>query len=179
LEGIKNMGRVPGVLFVVDARKERIAIAEANKLGIPVVGIVDTNADPDLITVPIPGNDDAIRSVSLITAALVDVIAEARSQVPAREVAADSESFTTYSTDTGEAESEEAQARRRPRRKRRPKPEAIVARLKPETSPVGAVAGAGATSDTDSESGSRESSEAPTEQSSGEARGEADSEGQA
>ena len=136
LEGIKNMGRLPGALFVVDSRKERIAIAEANKLGIPVIGIVDTNADPDLITVPIPGNDDAIRSVSLITSAIVDTVAEARSQVPAREVAADSESFTTYSTDTGEAETEEGKARRRPRRKRRPKPEAIAARLKPEPKPI-------------------------------------------
>jgi small subunit ribosomal protein S2 len=132
LEGIKNMGRLPGAMFVVDARKERIAIAEANKLGIPVVAIVDTNADPDLITVPIPGNDDAIRSVSLITGALVDVVAEARSQVPAREVAIDTDTFTTYSTDTGEADAAEAAARRRPRRKRRPKPEAIAARLKAE-----------------------------------------------
>jgi len=68
----------PGALFVVDAKKERIAVAEANKLGIPVVAIVDTNADPDLITVPIPGNDDAIRAVSLVTQAIADVIAEAR-----------------------------------------------------------------------------------------------------
>jgi len=135
LEGIKNMGRLPGAMFVVDARKERIAIAEANKLGIPVVAIVDTNADPDLITVPIPGNDDAIRSVSLITGALVDVVAEARSQVPAREVSIDTDTFTTYSTDTGEADSTEAAARRRPRRKRRPKPEAIAARLKAEPVP--------------------------------------------
>jgi len=173
LEGIKNMGRVPGALFVVDARKERIAIAEANKLGIPVVGIVDTNADPDLITVPIPGNDDAIRSVSLITAALVDVIAEARSQVPAREVAVDSESFTTYSTDTGEAESEEAQARRRPRRKRRPKPEAIVARLKPEPSPVGVAAGTSAAGDADTKDPKKEGASKPTpERSGGEAGAE-------
>ena len=78
LEGIKRMGRLPGALFVVDAKKEKIAVAEANKLGIPVVAIVDTNADPDVITVPVPGNDDAIRSVSLITAALSDVIKEAR-----------------------------------------------------------------------------------------------------
>jgi small subunit ribosomal protein S2 len=95
LEGIKNMGRIPGAMFVVDSRKERIAIAEANKLKIPVVAMVDTNADPDLITVPIPGNDDAIRSVSLITAALVDVIAEARSQVPVREISIDTDTFTT------------------------------------------------------------------------------------
>jgi small subunit ribosomal protein S2 len=131
LEGIKNMARVPGALFIVDAKKERIAIAEANKLGIPVVAIVDTNADPDVITVPIPGNDDAIRSVSLITGALVDVLIEARAQVPLREAAEGGESFT-YSTETGggEDESDERRRRRRPRRKRRPKPEAIAARLK-------------------------------------------------
>ena len=137
LEGIKNMGRLPGALFVIDAKKERIAIAEANKLNVPVVAIVDTNADPDLITVPIPGNDDAIRSVSLITGALVDVIAEARTQVPAREVSIDTDTFTTYSTDAGEAETDDARTRRRPRRKRRPRPEAIVARLKSETPPGG------------------------------------------
>ncbi len=67
LEGIKMMGRLPGALVVIDAKKEKIAVQEANRLRIPVVAIVDTNADPDLITVPIPGNDDAIRSVSLIT----------------------------------------------------------------------------------------------------------------
>ena len=132
LDGIKRMARLPGALFVVDAKKERIAIAEANKLGIPVIAIVDTNADPDLISVPIPGNDDAIRSVALITRALVDVMAEARQQVPLREVAEDSEAYT-YSTETeSEGESEEQRRRRKPRRKRRPKPEAIAARLKNE-----------------------------------------------
>jgi small subunit ribosomal protein S2 len=65
--GIKNMGRLPGLMFVVDSKKEHIAVDEARRLGIPVVAIVDTNADPDLITVPIAGNDDAIRSVELIT----------------------------------------------------------------------------------------------------------------
>src|SRR5262245_16743961 len=116
LEGIKNMARLPGALFVVDAKKERIAIAEANKLGIPVIAIVDTNADPDVISVPIPGNDDAIRSVSLITRALVDVMVEARAQVPLREAADDSESYT-YSTDvgSGDEESDERRRRRRPR----------------------------------------------------------------
>ncbi|HKI94837.1 MAG TPA: 30S ribosomal protein S2 [Gemmatimonadales bacterium] len=130
LEGIKQMGRLPGAMFVVDAKKERIAIAEANKLGIPVIAIVDTNADPDVITVPIPGNDDAIRSVSLITGALVDVIAEARAQAPQREAAEDTE-FSTYSTDVeGESEADDKRKRKKPRRKRRPKPEAIAARLK-------------------------------------------------
>ena len=132
LEGIKRMGRLPGAIFVVDALRERIAIAEANKLKIPVIAIVDTNADPDLITVPIPGNDDAIRSVSLITKAIVDVVAEARSQVPLRETApAEGEAYT-YSTDSGgqQGDVDEHRKRRRTRRKRRPKPEAIVARLK-------------------------------------------------
>jgi small subunit ribosomal protein S2 len=132
LAGMKNMTRLPGALFVVDAKKERIAIAEANKLGIPIVAIVDTNADPDVITVPIAGNDDAIRSVSLITAALGDTIAEARAARPAREEVEEPD-FATYSTDgspvDGGADDAEKR-RRRPRRKRRPKPEAIAARMK-------------------------------------------------
>jgi len=132
LEGIKMMNRLPGALFVVDAKKEKIAVAEANKLGIPVVAIVDTNADPDVITVPIPGNDDAIRAVALITHALADTIAEARAQMPAREVA-DAEDAETYSTDSGsEGDADADRKKRRARRKRRPKPEAIAARLKGE-----------------------------------------------
>ena len=129
-EGIKHMARLPGALFVVDAKKEKIAVLEANKLGIPVVAIVDTNADPDVITVPIPGNDDAIRAVSLVTGALSDVLKEARAQMPLREVVEDGEA-ETYSTDGGsEGDAEGDRRRRRPRRKRRPKPEAIAARLK-------------------------------------------------
>ena len=136
LAGIKTMARLAGVLFVVDAKKERIAVAEANKLGIPVVAIVDTNADPDLITVPIPGNDDAIRAVSLITAAVADVIGEARRQMPLREPAEEGEGVT-YSTETGvEAEAEGERKKRPARRKRRPKPEAIAARRKTEETPA-------------------------------------------
>ncbi|MCZ6918403.1 MAG: 30S ribosomal protein S2 [Gemmatimonadetes bacterium] len=130
VEGIKQMSRLPAALFVVDAQREKIAIAEARKLNIAVVAIVDTNADPDVTAVPIPGNDDAIRSVALLTGAVVDVIAEARSQVPVREVTEDSEAFT-YSTEAaGQGDVEEHRKRRRAKRKRRPKPEAIVARLK-------------------------------------------------
>ena len=144
LEGIKAMNRLPGALFVVDAKKERIAINEANKLGIPVIAIVDTNADPDLITVPIPGNDDAIRSVSVITGALVDVIAEARRQVPVKDVTDDSETYTYSSETDSESSDEDRRKRKRPRRKRRPKPEAIAARLKAES---------GATEEADKEPG--------------------------
>jgi len=130
LEGIKNMTRLPGAVFVVDAKKEKIAIAEANKLGIPVIAIVDTNADPDLITVPIPGNDDAIRSVGVITGSLVEVISETRKQVPVKEANAEEDMATYSAGEDSEGESDERSRRRRPRRKRRAKPEAIAARLK-------------------------------------------------
>lgn len=78
LGGIKSMHRLPGALFVIDPRKERIAIAEARKLGIPIVAIVDTNCDPDEIDYVIPGNDDAIRAVKLLTAKVADAIMEGR-----------------------------------------------------------------------------------------------------
>ncbi len=78
LGGIKNMSSLPGVLYVVDPQKEKIAVAEANKLGIPVVAIVDTNCDPDPIDYPIPGNDDAIRAVRLITSKIADACIEGK-----------------------------------------------------------------------------------------------------
>jgi small subunit ribosomal protein S2 len=78
LGGIKSMNKLPGALFVVDPRKEKIAVAEAKKLGIPIVGIVDTNCDPDEIDYVIPGNDDAIRAVKLLTARMADAVIEGR-----------------------------------------------------------------------------------------------------
>ena len=78
LNGIKDMPEVPGAIFIVDPRKERIAVKEAHKLGIPVVGIVDTNCDPDEIDFPIPGNDDAIRAVKLIASTISQAIIEAK-----------------------------------------------------------------------------------------------------
>ena len=134
LSGIKNMTRLPGLLFVVDSKKERIAVSEAKKLGIPIVAIVDTNADPDQITVPIAGNDDAIRSVELITKAIADAIGEARREAPVREEVEEGESYT-YSSDRGTEpadESGERKRKRRPRR-RRAKPDAIAARMKAPT----------------------------------------------
>ena len=131
LSGIRGMTRLPGLLFIVDSKKERIAVNEANKLGIPIVAIADTNADPDLITVPIAGNDDAIRSVELITKALADAIVEARQSAPVREEVEEGEGQTTYSSDRGSEPAEEGDRRRRRRpRRRRAKPEAIAARLK-------------------------------------------------
>ena len=78
LGGIKNMKKLPSALFVVDPRKEKIAVSEAKKLGIPVVAIVDTNCDPDEIDYVIPGNDDAIRAVKLIAGKLADAVLEGR-----------------------------------------------------------------------------------------------------
>lgn len=78
LGGIKTMNKLPGALFIVDPRKEKIAVAEAKKLGIPVVAIVDTNCDPDEIDYVIPGNDDAIRAVKLIAQTMADAIIEGR-----------------------------------------------------------------------------------------------------
>ena len=78
LGGIKDMNKLPGALFIVDPRKERIAVAEARKLNIPIVAIVDTNCDPDEIDYVIPGNDDAIRAVRLLTGRMADAVLEGR-----------------------------------------------------------------------------------------------------
>jgi small subunit ribosomal protein S2 len=139
LAGVKDMGRLPGAVFVVDARREIIAVREAAKLGVPIIAIADTNADPDLIDYPVPGNDDAIRSVTLITKAIADTIEVARREVPEddrRRV--DELEATTYSTETGETTEREKPQRRRPRRKRRPKPEVIAAHLRDDGSDDGA-----------------------------------------
>jgi len=78
LGGIKKMNRLPAVLFVVDTQRENIAVMEANRLGIPVVAIVDTNCDPDVIDYPVPGNDDAIRAIRLVTSKVADACIEGR-----------------------------------------------------------------------------------------------------
>jgi len=138
LAGVKDMGRLPGAVFVVDARREIIAVREAAKLGIPIIAIADTNADPDLIDYPIPGNDDAIRSVTLIAKAIADTVEIARREVPEddrRRV--DELEATTYSTETGETTEREKPQRRRPRRKRRPKPEVIAQHLRDDAGDEG------------------------------------------
>jgi small subunit ribosomal protein S2 len=130
LSGIKSMTRIPGLMYVIDSKKERIAVAEANKLGIPIVALVDTNADPDLITVPVASNDDAIRAVELMTASIADAIIEARAEAPVRTEVEESESYT-YSSDRGaEPEAGDERRRRRRPRRRRANQEAIAARLK-------------------------------------------------
>lgn len=97
LGGIKNMPELPGAIFVVDPKKEKIAVHEARKLGIPVVGVVDTNCDPDEIDFVIPGNDDAIRAVKLLTSVIADAVVEAKQgaasaeEIQAEEVVAEAE----------------------------------------------------------------------------------------
>jgi len=131
LAGVKDMGRLPGAVFIVDAKRETIAIREASKLGIPIIAITDTNADPDLVDFPIPGNDDAIRSVSLIAKAIADTIETARLEVPDEERRrVDEMEATTYSTETGETTEKPEPQRKRPRRKRRPRPEVIAMHTK-------------------------------------------------
>ncbi len=129
LSGIKNMARLPGCLFVVDSRKENIAVAEANKLGIPVIAIADTNANPDLLSVAIAGNDDAIRSVALITHEIAETIKTTIESMPAElrsaAVEEDEEVFT-YSSDSAVAVTE-ATGGSRSRKRRRPRPEVIAA----------------------------------------------------
>ena len=80
LGGIREMGVVPQAIFIVDTKKEEIAVAEANRLGIPVFGLIDTNSDPDLIQYPIPGNDDAVKSIKFIAGLMVDSVIEGRKE---------------------------------------------------------------------------------------------------
>ncbi|MCI5754172.1 MAG: 30S ribosomal protein S2 [Clostridiales bacterium] len=89
LGGVKEMKRLPGALFVIDTRKEHNAIAEARKLHIPIVAIVDTNCDPDEVDYVIPGNDDAIRAIRLISAAMADAVQEGRQGADSAEAPAE------------------------------------------------------------------------------------------
>src|SRR5882757_1949814 len=104
LGGIRDMARVPSAIWVVDTKKEHIAVSEARKLGIPVIAILDTNCDPDEVTYPIPGNDDAIRSVSLLTRVIADAVADG---LIARAGAADGEAKPSAAPTSGELGAEE------------------------------------------------------------------------
>jgi small subunit ribosomal protein S2 len=80
LGGIQDLERLPDAVFIIDTKKEQIAVNEARKLGLPVIAIIDTNCDPDEVDYPIPGNDDAIRSVNLVTRVIADAIIEGRKE---------------------------------------------------------------------------------------------------
>ena len=136
LSGVKDMTRLPGAIFIVDVKREQIAVLEADRLGIPVIAITDTNANPDLVDYPVPGNDDAIRSVGLITQAIAQSIREAGAQVPEEQKRKVQDAqATTYSTETGEV-TETPSRSAAPRTKRVPRPE-ILEKL---GRPVGAKA---------------------------------------
>ena len=111
LGGIKEMDKLPGVIFLVDPKKERIAILEAKKLGIPVVGLVDTNCNPEELDYPIPGNDDAIRAVKLIADCMANAVIEGRQgeaqEVSEEEQVAESEEPTTMEEVVAESEDAE------------------------------------------------------------------------
>lgn len=107
LGGIKNMNFIPGLMIVVDAKKEKIAVAEASKLNIPIIGIIDTNADPDPIDFPIAANDDAIKSIRILIKQLVDVAIETKTGVSQDMIEAAVEKdrtmpISTYTTATEE-----------------------------------------------------------------------------
>ncbi|MCP2520688.1 30S ribosomal protein S2 [Candidatus Aminicenantes bacterium AC-335-A11] len=102
--GIKNMIELPGVLFVIDAAKEQIAISEAQKLGIPIVAVVDTNGNPENIDYPIPGNDDAVRAIELFASKIADAIIEGKKQRITEQI----EQTTAQETEESESKEEAA-----------------------------------------------------------------------
>jgi small subunit ribosomal protein S2 len=116
LSGIRDMRRVPSIIFVVDTIKEHIAITEGRRLHIPIGAIVDTNCDPDVVDYPIPGNDDAIKSVQLITRAVADaVIAVGGAKITAEEIAANAAALAKSNAllEESEEESEESKSKKR------------------------------------------------------------------
>jgi len=140
LGGIKNMGSLPDALFIIDIEHERIAVAEANKLGIPIVAIVDTNCSPEGIDYVIPGNDDAMRAIQLYSAGVADAVLEGRAQVP--EVPAGEDDFVEV--DEGDAAAKKPARKPRaaankaaePAAKAEPAPEAAATPAAPEEAPA-------------------------------------------
>jgi small subunit ribosomal protein S2 len=108
LGGIKNMRKLPDALWVIDTKKEYIAVSEAQRLGIPVIAVVDTNCDPDLIAYRIPGNDDAIRAIKLFTAAIADAAIEGKHLAEERQKGIDDSGPSSNGSDAGSAETSPA-----------------------------------------------------------------------
>lgn len=122
LEGIKLLGDIPSAMFVVDAQKEKIAVAEANKLGIPLIALIDTNADPEKISFPVAGNDDAIRSVKVITEAIANAVLDGKSEFDQKAAAKEAEKQQEQQEKSGsDARAGEQGRRPRPRRRTRKK----------------------------------------------------------
>lgn len=104
LGGIKDMKKIPGALFIIDSKKEEIAIAEAHKLHIPVIATVDTNCDPDVVDFPIPANDDAIRAVRLLASKMADAVLEGRQGQQEAEAAKEAEAAEAPAEEAAEQE---------------------------------------------------------------------------
>jgi small subunit ribosomal protein S2 len=129
LDGIKHMGDIPKAIVVVDALKEKIAVAEANKLNIPLIALMDTNADPEKATVPIAGNDDAIRSVKLVTQAIAEAVLEGKAKIPEKPAAKQVQDSTrrgqekkkVSAGETSDSKKQDQPKRSRPRRRPRKK----------------------------------------------------------
>lgn len=98
LAGIKNMGRLPDLIFIVDSHREDIAVAEAKRMGIPCIAICDTNSDPDVVTIPIPGNDDAMRAITLFCSLMADAALEGKMQYEKKRDEQEAEEGTSAST---------------------------------------------------------------------------------
>jgi small subunit ribosomal protein S2 len=119
LEGIKMLGDIPSAMFVVDAQKEKIAVAEANKLGIPLIALIDTNADPEKISFPVAGNDDAIRSVKVITEAIAEAVMDGKAEYDQKVASREAEKKQEQQAGGGRQESRGGEQDRRPRPRRR------------------------------------------------------------
>ncbi|HUU27196.1 MAG TPA: 30S ribosomal protein S2 [archaeon] len=117
LDGIKMLGDIPAAMYVIDAQKEKIAVAEANKLGISLIALIDTNADPEKISYPIAGNDDAIRSVKLITQAIADAVLDGKAKVAEKPVI-DREKGVVAQEERAKVYQPKEKAQERPRRSR-------------------------------------------------------------
>jgi small subunit ribosomal protein S2 len=117
LEGIRGMSRLPDAVFVVDTKKEKIAVDEARKLKIPVIGIVDTNCDPDEVDFVVPGNDDALRAIRLVASRVADAVISGRDM----KQSVDAETARQAEEDAAAAETDPRRAAR-PQRRREPQP---------------------------------------------------------
>lgn len=106
LGGIVSMNKLPGAIFLIDVKKEHIAVDEARKLGIPIYAIVDTNCDPDLIDYPIPANDDAVKSIELITSSIADTIQDTKQTIDMKRMQREEEAEANKKTITAADESE-------------------------------------------------------------------------
>jgi small subunit ribosomal protein S2 len=139
LGGVADMKRQPDALFVVDLKNEQLAVREARRLGVPIIGLVDTNADPDEVDFVIPGNDDAIRSANLVTKVVADGIAAGQARVTPAEMTAQ-EQPPTEAPDVAQPESDEASSTTAPAAEPEPAAEAAERGAEPEPAAVAAEA---------------------------------------